>query len=212
MKNPGRALVLASGTPITNTLGEMFSVQRYGPCGAPERGLHEFDAWASTFGDISTELELQPSGKYRPVTRFAHFVNVPELIAMFRSFADVVMPEDLRRLREVPGDLGGKRRSLTAEPTPAFKRLSVPARRAHQGDRGARPRTGARRRHPALGHHRRPACRDRSASGRSSAATTSRTTSSTCSSPMPSASGRRHGEHAYVARTASPSSCPAPAR
>ena len=93
MKNPGRALVLASGTPITNTLGEMFTVQRLMDHAAlRERGLHEFDAWASTFGDTSTELELQPSGKYRPVTRFAQFVNVPELIAMFRSFADVVLP------------------------------------------------------------------------------------------------------------------------
>ena len=98
MKNPGRALVLASGTPITNTLGEMFTVQRLMAAALRERGLHEFDAWASTFGDTSTELELQPSGKYRPVTRFAQFVNVPELIAMFRSFADVVLPEDLRAL------------------------------------------------------------------------------------------------------------------
>ena len=63
-KNPGRALVLASGTPITNTLGEMFSVQRLMDYAAlMERGLHEFDAWASTFGDTTTELELQPSGK-----------------------------------------------------------------------------------------------------------------------------------------------------
>ena len=91
-KNPGRALVLASGTPITNTLGEMFTVQRLMDNAAlTERRLHEFDAWASTFGDTSTELELQPSGKYKPVTRFAQFVNVPELIAMFRSFADVVV-------------------------------------------------------------------------------------------------------------------------
>ncbi|WP_163360696.1 hypothetical protein, partial [Klebsiella aerogenes] len=66
-KNPGRALVLASGTPITNTLGEMFSVQRYlGYAALLDRGLHEFDAWASTFGDVSTELELQPNGKYKP--------------------------------------------------------------------------------------------------------------------------------------------------
>ncbi|EBX4817189.1 lactate dehydrogenase, partial [Salmonella enterica subsp. enterica serovar Newport] len=55
-KNPGRALVLASGTPITNTLGEMFTVQRLMDNAAlTERGLHEFDAWASTFGDTSTE-------------------------------------------------------------------------------------------------------------------------------------------------------------
>jgi N12 class adenine-specific DNA methylase/adenine-specific DNA methylase len=122
MKNPGRALVLASGTPITNTLGEMFTVQRLMDHAAlRERGLHEFDAWASTFGDTSTELELQPSGKYRPVTRFAQFVNVPELIAMFRSFADVVLPEDLRGFVKVPNIAGGKRQIITAEPTAAFK-------------------------------------------------------------------------------------------
>ena len=128
MKNPGRALVLASGTPITNTLGEMFTVQRLMDHAAlRERGLHEFDAWASTFGDTSTELELQPSGKYRPVTRFAQFVNVPELIAMFRSFADVVLPEDLRGFVKVPSIAGGKRQIITAEPTAAFKALPAPA-------------------------------------------------------------------------------------
>ncbi len=121
-KNPGRALVLASGTPITNTLGEMFSVQRLMDTAAlSERGLHEFDAWASTFGDTSTELELQPSGKYKPVTRFSQFVNVPELIAMFRSFADVVLPADLRTYVKVPEISGGKRQIVTAEPTAAFK-------------------------------------------------------------------------------------------
>ncbi|MVT69494.1 lactate dehydrogenase [Bradyrhizobium pachyrhizi] len=125
-KNPGRALVLASGTPITNTLGEMFSVQRYlGHAALSERGLHEFDAWASTFGDVTTELELQPSGKYKPVTRFATFVNVPELIAMFRSFADVVMPEDLRQYVKVPAISTGKRQILTAKPSPAFKRYQT---------------------------------------------------------------------------------------
>jgi len=125
-KNPGRALVLASGTPITNTLGEMFSVQRYlGYAALSERGLHEFDAWASTFGDVTTELELQPSGKYKPVTRFATFVNVPELIAMFRCFADVVMPEDLRQYVKVPAISAGKRQILTAKPSPAFKRYQT---------------------------------------------------------------------------------------
>ena len=121
-KNPGRALVLASGTPITNTLGEMFSVQRLMDHAAlRERGLHEFDAWASTFGDTTTELELQPSGKYKPVSRFASFVNVPELIAMFRSFADVVLPDDLRRYVKVPAISTGRRQILTAKPTSAFK-------------------------------------------------------------------------------------------
>lgn len=121
-KNPGRALVLASGTPITNTLGEMFSIQRLlGYDALHERGLHEFDAWASNFGDEKTELELQPSGKYKPVSRFASFVNVPELIAMFRAFADVVMPEDLRQYVKVPEIATGKRQIVTAVPTLAFK-------------------------------------------------------------------------------------------
>ena len=125
-KNPGRALVLASGTPITNTLGEMFSVQRYlGYAALFERGLHEFDAWASTFGDVTTELELQPNGKYKPVTRFATFVNVPELIAMFRSFADVVMPEDLREYVKVPALSTGARQIRTSKPSGAFKRYQV---------------------------------------------------------------------------------------
>ncbi|WP_174021916.1 DEAD/DEAH box helicase family protein (plasmid) [Agrobacterium fabrum] len=121
-KNPGRALVLASGTPITNTLGEMFSILRLlGHAALTERGLHEFDAWASTFGDTTTELEIQPSGKYKPVSRFASFVNVPELIAMFRSFADVVMPEDLRQYVRVPNISTGRRQILTAKPTALFK-------------------------------------------------------------------------------------------
>lgn len=121
-KNPGRALVLASGTPITNTLGEMFSIQRLlGHAALAERGLHEFDAWASCFGDTTTELEIQPSGKYKPVSRFASFVNVPELIAMFRSFADVVMPEDLRQYVKVPNISTGRRQILTAKPTALFK-------------------------------------------------------------------------------------------
>jgi len=125
-KNPGRALVLASGTPITNTLGEMFTVQRLMDHAAlMERGLHEFDAWASTFGDTTTELELQPSGKYKPVSRFASFVNVPELIAMFRSFADVVMPEDLRQFVKVPAISTGKRQIITSKPTQAFKHYQM---------------------------------------------------------------------------------------
>ena len=125
-KNPGRALVLASGTPITNTLGEMFTVQRLMDFAAlMERGLHEFDAWASTFGDTVTELELQPSGKYKPVSRFASFVNVPELIAMFRSFADVVMPEDLRQYVKVPLISTGKRQIVTSKPTQDFKNYQM---------------------------------------------------------------------------------------
>ncbi|MDX6799556.1 hypothetical protein, partial [Klebsiella pneumoniae] len=90
-----------------------------------ERGLHEFDAWASTFGDVTTELELQPNGRYKPVTRFATFVNVPELIAIFRYFADVVIPEDLRAFVKVPALSTGARQIRTSKPSAAFKRYQV---------------------------------------------------------------------------------------
>src|SRR5258708_5104310 len=77
-KNPRRALIQASGTPITNTLVEMYTLLRFQALDALfERGGHEFDAWASAFGDTRIELELQPSGNYKPVERFCEFINVP---------------------------------------------------------------------------------------------------------------------------------------
>jgi len=125
-KNPGRSLVLASGTPITNTLGELYTVQRLmDPEALRVRGLHEFDAWGSTFGETTTQLELQPSGKYKPVSRFATFVNVADLIAMFRHFADVVMPDELRRYVKVPSISTGRRQILTAKPSAAFRRYQT---------------------------------------------------------------------------------------
>ncbi len=120
--NPGRALVMASGTPITNTLAEMYTLQRFmQPAELAERGLHEFDAWAATFGDSKTELELQPSGAYKPVTRFAEFVNVADLMAMFRSFADVVSKADLRGYLKLPQIESGQRQIITAEPSRTFR-------------------------------------------------------------------------------------------
>jgi len=119
---PTRPLILASGTPLTNTLGEMQSLQRFmQPDALEERGIHNFDAWASLFGDTRTELELQPSGRYKPVTRFAEFVNVPELIAMFRSVADVVLKDDLRAYVKLPAVQTGKRQIVTAPASDAFR-------------------------------------------------------------------------------------------
>ena len=121
-KRPGRALIQASGTPITNTLGEMYTLLRFqAPEALRERGVHEFDAWASAFGDTSTELELQPSGAYKPVTRFAAFINVADLMMMFRSVADVVQKSDLRGLLTLPRIRTGQRQLITAEASPAFK-------------------------------------------------------------------------------------------
>jgi N12 class adenine-specific DNA methylase len=121
-KNPRRALVQASGTPITNTLGEMYTLLRFqAPDALFERGVHEFDAWASAFGDTRIELELQPSGTYKPVERFCEFINVPELIDMFRSVADVVLKNDLRGCLALPRIKGGQRQLITAEASDAFR-------------------------------------------------------------------------------------------
>jgi hypothetical protein len=120
--NPGRSLVMASGTPITNTMGELYTLQRFFAAEVLHRtGLRHFDAWASNFGDARTELELQPSGTYKPVTRFSEFVNVPELIDIFRSFADVVLQSDLRDNLRLPRIATGKRQMITAAPSKTFK-------------------------------------------------------------------------------------------
>ena len=120
--NERRALILSSGTPISNTLGELFSVCRLvAPELLAERSVHEFDAWASVFGSSVTELELQPSGKYKPVTRFAEFVNVPEMISMFRTFADVVLREDLLPYLKLPRLKTGRRILVTAPASEEFK-------------------------------------------------------------------------------------------
>jgi hypothetical protein len=121
-KNPRRALIQASGTPITNTLGEMFTLLRFqNEQALRERAVHEFDAWAAAFGDTRTELELQPSSSYKPVERFAQFVNVPELIDMFRACADVVLKDDLRQYLRLPSVRGGKRELITADASDAFR-------------------------------------------------------------------------------------------
>ena len=80
-KNPGRALIAASGTPITNSLAELFTVQRFvQPDALTERGIQQFDAWAANFGETRTELELQPVQPTRcQVEQFCEFVNVPEV-------------------------------------------------------------------------------------------------------------------------------------
>ena len=121
-KQPRRSLVLSSGTPITNTMGELYTLARFmSPDLLEQRGVSEFDAWAATFGDTRTELELQASGLYKPVTRFSQFVNVPELIAMFRSIADVVQKDDLREYVKLPRVKGGQREVITRAGSDVFR-------------------------------------------------------------------------------------------
>lgn len=121
-KNPRRPLILSSGTPITNTMGEMYTLQRFmQPEMLDARLIGEFDAWALTFGDTRTELELQPSGLYKPVTRFSEFVNVPELVSMFRAVADVIHKDDLREFVKLPAVQTGQRQVITAPASDSFK-------------------------------------------------------------------------------------------
>ncbi|WP_303814184.1 helicase-related protein [Selenomonas ruminantium] len=86
-----RGVVFASGTPISNSFSEFFTLQKYlKPSRLESQGLKFFDLWASTFGQEVTQLELSADGKkYNPKTRFAKFDNLPELVSMFREFADV---------------------------------------------------------------------------------------------------------------------------
>ena len=120
-RNPGRALIAASGTPITNSLAELFTLQRFiQPDALQERGIQEFDAWAANFGETRTELELQPSGLYKPVTRFCEFVNVPDLMAIYRMSTDVVLKSDLRQYLRLPAIAGGRRQIIAAPASEAF--------------------------------------------------------------------------------------------
>ena len=87
----GRGVIFATGTPISNTMVEMYTMQKYLQYGTLEkRGLLNFDAWASTFGETVTAIELAPEGTgYRAKTRFSRFYNLPELMSMFKEVADI---------------------------------------------------------------------------------------------------------------------------
>jgi len=87
----GKGVVFATGTPISNSMTELYTMQRYLQYNKlAELGLSNFDAWASTFGETVTALELSPEGNgYRMKTRFAKFFNLPELMSTFREIADI---------------------------------------------------------------------------------------------------------------------------
>ena len=93
----GKGTVFATGTPISNSMVELYTMQRYLQYDTiREKGLIHFDAWASTFGETVTQNELAPEGKgYRPRTRFSKFFNLPELMAMFKEVADIKTADEL---------------------------------------------------------------------------------------------------------------------
>jgi N12 class adenine-specific DNA methylase len=96
-QHAGHGVTFATGTPISNTMVEMFTLQKFlDPEGLKSRGLEHFDAWAATFGEVIDTMEISPDGKtLKPRSRFARFTNLPELQQMFRAFSDVQTAEML---------------------------------------------------------------------------------------------------------------------
>ncbi len=121
----GRNIVFLTGTPISNTMAEMFTMQRYLDYdGLRARGIAHFDAWARVFGEVVTDWELSPAGQYKMKSRFSRFVNIPELIQSYRSFADVITNEDIKRQLAaigkklpLPRVKGGKPQNIVVAPS-----------------------------------------------------------------------------------------------
>lgn len=122
-KKPGRSAVMASGTPVTNTIAELYTVQRFLDYdGLREDGLHAFDAWANNFGAVGQEWERNAAGEYEKVERFSKFVNVPELMQRVRKFMDVLTMDQLGQYVQRPNLKGGQPEMITAEKSDALDR------------------------------------------------------------------------------------------
>ena len=118
-----RGVTFATGTPISNSMTELYTMQRYLQQYTLERnGLANFDSWAATFGETVTAIELAPEGTgYRTKTRFARFFNLPELIAMFKECADI-QTADMLKL-PVPALVGGKPTNIQLKPSEIQKQM-----------------------------------------------------------------------------------------
>ncbi len=121
--NNGGGVVFATGTPIANSVAEMFTMQRYLQMGAlRKQKLHHFDSWAVTFGEPVTAMELAPDGAgYRLNTRFARFINVPELMQIFCQVADIQTAAQLKL--PVPEIQNGKPTVIRTPSTPELKKV-----------------------------------------------------------------------------------------
>lgn len=121
--NGGGGVVFATGTPIANSVAEMFTMQRFLEMSLLKgQSVAHFDSWAATFGEPVTALELSPDGSgYRLHTRFARFINVPELMQMFRQVADIQTQEMLKL--PVPDLHGGKPTVVSAPCSPELKEI-----------------------------------------------------------------------------------------
>lgn len=128
-----RNLLFATGTPVSNSMSELYIMQRYlRPSLLAQAGLQTFDDWASTFGEVVSKAEMKPAGNgYRTKKRFAKFNNLPELMAMYKEFADM-RTADMLNL-PVPKIKGGKPETIVAEPNDFQKAyMKVLAERSEQ--------------------------------------------------------------------------------
>ncbi|MDQ1307679.1 MAG: hypothetical protein QG671_3512, partial [Actinomycetota bacterium] len=115
----GQGVVFATGTPISNTIAECWTMMRYLMHGTLEKiGMHRFDAWANTYGETSTRMEQAVSGVFVPTERFRRFQNAAELMTLFRQVADVLDPATVEL--PIPRLLGGKRDIIIAHATDKF--------------------------------------------------------------------------------------------
>ena len=119
----GGNVIYATGTPISNTMAEMYTIQRYLDYDAlQDQGIAHFDAWARMYGSIESDWEMSPSGTYKMKTRFSKFVNMPELMQRYLSFSDVITQADIKRQLAaqgkrlpIPKIAGGKPNNVVVE-------------------------------------------------------------------------------------------------
>ncbi|MDO5556685.1 MAG: SNF2-related protein [Clostridia bacterium] len=120
-KNNGKGVCFATGTPVSNSMAELYTMQRYlQPQTLVDMGLSNFDDWASTFGEVVSNFEIAPDGSgYRVKQRFSKFYNIPELMNMFREVADIQTPEMLKL--PIPNLYSGKPEIIALEPSQELK-------------------------------------------------------------------------------------------
>lgn len=121
-QNPRRSHSFASGTPITNTIAELYTLMRFFIEPELQRNdLGHFDAWANLYGATRVTPEMNAAGRYDQVERFAEFVNIPELMSRVRTFMDILTPSQLGGVVDLPAIRGGKAEIVITPPSEGLK-------------------------------------------------------------------------------------------
>lgn len=121
-QNKGRSHCFASGTPIVNTMGELYTIMRFfNEKQMEEDGIRYFDSWANMFGQMAQGMEMNAAGRYELVERFAEFVNIPELMSRVRMFMDILTSSQLGGFVKRPEIKGGKAEIVVAPPSEGLK-------------------------------------------------------------------------------------------